>query len=56
MCIRLQMVHWPVRFGIEVPLARTLRLLLQFRHEDRVQTAAFTVEASEAGHYREKGG
>ncbi len=40
-----------VRFGVEVPSSGAYRLFLQFQHERRVQTASFTVQASEApGH------
>jgi hypothetical protein len=35
------------RFGVEVPSPGRYRLFLQFRHEDRVRTASFTVEASQ---------
>jgi hypothetical protein len=37
-----------VRFGGEVPSSGAYRLFLQFQHEHRVHTAAFTVQASEA--------
>jgi hypothetical protein len=36
-----------VPFGVEVPSPGAYRLFLQFRHKQRVQTAAFTVRASE---------
>jgi hypothetical protein len=36
-----------VRFGVEVPSSGTYRLFLQFHHEHRVHTAAFTMQASE---------
>jgi hypothetical protein len=37
-----------VRFGVEVPSSGAYRLFLQFQHEHRVHTAAFTVQSSEA--------
>lgn len=37
-----------VSFGVEVPSPGAYRLFLQFQHENRVHTAAFTVQASEA--------
>ena len=37
-----------VRFGVEIPSAGAYRLFLQIQHEDRVHTAAFTVQASQA--------
>jgi hypothetical protein len=37
-----------VRFGVEVPLSGAYRLFLQFQHDHRVHTAAFTVRSSEA--------
>jgi hypothetical protein len=37
-----------VPFGVEVPSTGAYRLFLQFQHEHRVHTAAFTMQASEA--------
>jgi hypothetical protein len=37
-----------VRFGVEIPSSGAYRLFLQFQHEHRVHTAAFTVQSSEA--------
>lgn len=37
-----------VPFGVEVPSPGTYRLFLQFQHEQRVHTAAFTIQASKA--------
>jgi hypothetical protein len=42
-----------VRFGVEVPSSGAYRLFLQFQHEHRVHTAAFTVQASEAQDHAE---
>jgi hypothetical protein len=42
-----------VRFGVEVPSSGAYRLFLQFLHEHRVHTAAFTVQALEAQDYAE---
>ncbi|MEU2559045.1 hypothetical protein ABZ626_06855 [Streptomyces longispororuber] len=39
-----------VRFTATAPSAGTYRLFLDFRHEDEVRTAAFTVRAAGAGH------
>ena len=36
-----------VPFGVEVPSPGAYRLFLQFQHDQRVHTAAFTVQASE---------
>jgi hypothetical protein len=36
-----------VRYGVEVPSPGAYRLFLQFQHEHRVHTAAFTLQASE---------
>jgi hypothetical protein len=36
-----------VPFGVEVPSPGAYRLFLQFQHEDRVHTVAFTMQASE---------
>jgi hypothetical protein len=36
-----------VRFGVEVPSPGAYRLFLQFQHEQRVHTAAFTVQSSD---------
>jgi hypothetical protein len=38
----------PVRFETEFPSAGSYRLFLQFKHDGRVQTAAFTREVSDA--------
>jgi hypothetical protein len=37
-----------VPFGVEVPTPGAYGLFLQFQHEQRVHTAAFTIQASEA--------
>jgi len=42
-----------VRFGVEVPSRGTYRIFLQFQHEQRVHTAAFTVQALEARDHTE---
>jgi oxalate decarboxylase/phosphoglucose isomerase-like protein (cupin superfamily) len=37
-----------IRFGVEYPSAGRYRMFLQFKHQGRVHTAAFTREADDA--------
>ena len=40
-----------IRFGVEYPSAARYRMFLQFKHEGRIRTVAFTKETDDAGNH-----